>query len=424
MLCFDKTCGMNGIYWEKMTEKEDCKMKSRAEGCDMQQSAYLLEYDRRRILNCADTFENLAAVFSEMNNGEEDGAELADRETRLQQSMAQESRKNYAYQMRQLAGMMADVAATHVQLIRLGGRQEKQIVRALAGEGIFVQDIFLLRGKEDRLEISVSLCTKKDTSVTVEEIAGYLSVLMDIRLMPQKRNPYFIGEEPVSLYFEEEPSYCYMTAVSSAIKENEVVSGDSFSFLEEDGNVTMILSDGMGSGEQAAQDSGRIVDLAERILEAGLDGKSAVRMLNTMVEASGDENHMATLDMCRINLRNGECHFSKAGAASTFIKRGPLVEKVESDALPLGMMQQGTEKGSVQQLKDGDMVIMVSDGVLQDWPCGDSEFFLMQQMEMLPVTSPVDMANLLLQYVIGQCQGRIRDDMTILALGIWENEND
>ena len=96
-------------------------------------------------------------------------------------------------------------------------------------------------------EISISLCTKKDISVTVEEIAGYLSVLMDIRLVPEKRNPYFIGMEPVTLYFEEEPAYCFLTAAATAIKENENVSGDSYSFYEEDSGLTMILSDGVGS---------------------------------------------------------------------------------------------------------------------------------------------------------------------------------
>ena len=57
--------------------------------------------------------------------------------------------------------------------------------------------------------------------MTAAEIAGYLSVLMDVRLVPEKRNPYFIGMEPVSLYFEEEPAYCCLTAAATAVKENE-----------------------------------------------------------------------------------------------------------------------------------------------------------------------------------------------------------
>lgn len=400
-------------------------MKSKTADYDALQSAYLLEYDRRRILNCADTFENLAAVFAEMNrdedgNGREREGER-DREAAWRMKRAQENRRHYASYMKQLAGLMQAVAGTSVQMIRLGGRKEKQIIRALAGEGIIVQDIFLLRGQKDKLEISVSLCTKKDTSVTIEEIAGYLSVLMDIRLMPEKRNPYFVGKDMVNLYFEEEPVFCCMTAAATAVKENETVSGDCYSFFEEDDAVTMILSDGVGSGECAAKDSSRIVDLTEQILDAGLGEKMAVQMLNGMVGTEGDETHMATLDVCRVDLMTGECALIKAGAASTFIKRGDQVERVSSDTLPLGMMAEDEEKETRRQLKDGDMIILVSDGVTQDWPCGDGDFFLAQQIGKISVSSPVDMANLLLRYVIGQCQGKIRDDMTVLVTGIWEN---
>ena len=174
-------------------------MESQYWNDEVQQSAWLLDYDRRCMLDCADTFQNLAAVMGEMNWELEQEKTPDDREELLRRRQAMESRKQYAAHMRQMAGMLQSVADTSVQLIRLGGRQEKQIVRALAGEGIVVEDIYLLRGKEDRLQITISVRLTKNKSMTVEEIAGSLSVLMDIRLVPQKRNPYFVGEESVSL---------------------------------------------------------------------------------------------------------------------------------------------------------------------------------------------------------------------------------
>lgn len=402
-------------------------MKNKMLEYDALQSAYLLEYDRRRILNCADTFENLASVFSRMNReeeavscGEEEGT--GDRERTWNRRRAQESRSYYAFYMKQMAVLMQAVAKTPVQMIRLGGRREKQIVRALGAEGIWVQDIFLLRGQEDKLEVSISLCTKKDTSITIEEIAGYLSVLMDVRLIPEKRNPHFVGQDLMNLYFEEEPGFCCMTASATAIKENETVLGDCYSFFDQDDALTMILSDGVGSGEIAAKDANRIVDLTEQILDAGLGERMAAQMLNGMVSTEDEEVHMATLDMCRIDLKNGECTFVKAGAASAFIKRGNMVERISSDTLPLGLMAGGEERETQRQLQDGDMVILVSDGVIQDLPAGDGEFFLEQQIGKLAVTSPVEMANLILRFAIGQCMGKIRDDMTVLVAGIWENE--
>ncbi|MDO4292836.1 MAG: PP2C family protein-serine/threonine phosphatase [Eubacteriales bacterium] len=392
---------------------------------DARQSEYLLDYDRRRILNCADTFQSLAAVMGEMNwelAQEEEEGQKTDREQRLRQLQAFESRRQYAAHMRQMAGFMQSVAGTSVQLIRLGGRQERQIVRALAGEDIWVQDIYLLRGQEDKLEISVSLCTKEDTSVTAAEIAGYLSVLMDIRLVPEKRNPYFVGKEPVSLYFEEEPAFCCLTAAATAVEENETVSGDSYSFWEEDDGVTMILSDGVGSGECAARDSGRIVDLTERILDAGLGVRMAVQLLDGMVGAEGDERRMSTLDLCRIDLKKATCEMIKAGGAATFIKRGSSVEKISAQQLPLGMADDGKLSGSSRQLADGDMVVLLSDGVLQNWPAGDGEYLIARKLENTRTSSPVDLANLLLRYAIGQCHGKIQDDMTVLVAGIWSNE--
>lgn len=382
-------------------------MESQYWNDEVQQSAWLLDYDRRCMLDCADTFQNLAAVMGEMNWELEQEKTPDDREELLRRRQAMESRKQYAAHMRQMAGMLQSVADTSVQLIRLGGRQEKQIVRALAGEGIVVEDIYLRRGKEDRLQITISVRLTKNKSMTVEEIAGYLSVLMDIRLVPQKRNPYFVGEESVSLYFEEEPIFSCLTAAACATEETESVSGDSYSFLETDDSVAMILSDGVGSGESAARDSGRIVDLTERILDAGLGPDMAMLFLNGMAGAEGDENRMATLDLCRIDLYRGECETVKAGGAAGFIKRSDRVEKIQSRQLPLGMSASEDISEKKWQLNSGDLVILVSDGVVQNWPCGDGEYLLEQKIASLNVSSPVDLANLILRYAIRQCGGKI-----------------
>ena len=184
----------------------------------------------------------------------------------------------------------------------------------------------------------------------------------------------------------------------------------------------MILSDGVGSGESAARDSGRIVDLTERILDAGLGPDMAMLFLNGMAGAEGDENRMATLDLCRIDLYRGECETVKAGGAAGFIKCSDRVEKIQSRQLPLGMSASEDISEKKWQLNSGDLVILVSDGVVQNWPCGDGEYLLEQKIASLNVSSPVDLANLILRYAIRQCGGKIRDDMTVLVTGIWKNE--
>ena len=70
------------------------------------------------------------------------------------------------------------------------------------------------------------LSTKGRASRTVEDAADYLSVLLDMRVVSAKRNPFFIGQTPLCFFFEEEPFYCYMTGTAMAVKETEEVSGD------------------------------------------------------------------------------------------------------------------------------------------------------------------------------------------------------
>ena len=122
----------------------------------------------------------------------------------------------------------------------------------------------------------------------------------------------------------------------------------------------------------------------------------------------------------RIDLKKGECAIAKAGGASTFIKRESGVEKVSQKTLPLGFWTEAEEKEAIRSLKEGDMVIMISDGVVEDWPCGDGEQCLMRRIGEIVSDSPVDLANHLLRYAIAQCRGKIRDDMTIMVTGIWK----
>ena len=81
-------------------------MESQYWNDEVQQSAWLLDYDRRCMLDCADTFQNLAAVMGEMNWELEQEKTPDDREELLRRRQAMESRKQYAAHMRFRAEML------------------------------------------------------------------------------------------------------------------------------------------------------------------------------------------------------------------------------------------------------------------------------------------------------------------------------
>ena len=213
-----------------------------------------------------------------------------------------------------------------------------------------------------------------------------------------------------------------LTGTAKAVKENESVSGDNFSQFEMDkSGLVMMISDGMGSGEKACADSLRVLDLMERMLSAGFSGESAVQMVNTSLSMGGAESNMSTLDVCFLNLYEGTMELTKVGAASTYLKRDNMVEQISSHNLPLGVFGKLEPEVTTRKLIDGDYIIMVSDGVLDGLSQGIGEEVLSEVISRITLENPAEIAGYLLNYVIRSCKGAIRDDMTVLVAGIWEN---
>ena len=388
---------------------------------DGAQSVYLLEYGRRKIKVCADTFQNLAQIFGE--EAEEGDTQEQERAFRLLKKRLAEGRQLFAGNLQELADMMNQAAEESVRLIRLGGRRQRRLEKGLRQEGLEARDIYLIRRGDGRMELSALLSARTKNSRTVEEAADYLSVLLDIRLISAKRNPFFIGREPVCYFFEEEPEYMYLTGTAKAVKETEEISGDNFSFFEAgDGNLTAVLSDGMGSGREACQDSEAVTDMAESMLESGVPPKMAAALMNSAVANGGTGERLPTLDMCSIDLYEGECLFLKTGAAASFIKHGNRVEVIEGTALPLGAFGRMDPVLEKRSFSDGDYIILMTDGMLEGWAGGDGIARLSRFLSGTEASSPGQLANVLMKYSIERQRGRIRDDMTVLAVGLWKRE--
>lgn len=186
------------------------------------------------------------------------------------------------------------------------------------------------------------------------------------------------------------------------------------------GNQTAILSDGMGSGEKACQDSTLVVELMQKFLEAGFPAETAISMINSALVCREESANMSTLDLCSIDLYGGECRFIKVGSACSYIKRGQLVERISSGNLPMGIFQKPDVDTVCRELEDGDYVILFSDGVTDALSQGMGEEILPEVIGSCQLSNPGEIAGSLLNFCIHQCKGRIRDDMTILVIGIWK----
>lgn len=386
----------------------------------------LPEYGRRKLLTYADSIRELADSFKDMDAVRTNGqiSEVQDRRDYIWQKRLYENKELMVAHLEEMAQIMSELAQETRRCIPMGERRFKQIAHALREVDIQIKNLYLIENDMGHMEVSLTMKNLKTANLSSEEIGDLLSVLLNMHLVSAGDNAFFVGGEWQTFYYVQEAKFHVLTGVAKAVKETEKISGDNYAFFEGNaGNLTAVLSDGMGSGEKACADSTMVVELMQKFLEAGFQMEAAIQMINSALLTGGENTNMSTLDLCSLDLYNGECRFVKVGSACSYIKRQHLVDRISSGNLPLGIFQKPDTEAVGRTLMDGDYVIMISDGVLDALSQGIGEDMLSELIGSSNLENPGEMANAILNFCLHQCRGHIRDDMTVLVIGIWKKDD-
>ena len=146
-------------------------------------------------------------------------------------------------------------------------------------------------------------------------------------------------------------------------REGEELNGDSVAFFDNGQDYFYaLLSDGMGSGSEAALTSRICGVFLDKMLRAGNGKKASLDMLNDVVRGKGIEC-FATVDLFELDLLSGDACFVKSGAAPSYVIRGDSVFRIESDTYPIGIVKEAESEQTSFKLEAGDVVVLLSDGV-------------------------------------------------------------
>ena len=331
-----------------------------------------------------------------------------------------ENREVIAEQLDAMAFIMEDCAKDYEKL----NQKEKALlsrIRFLAKDrGFYITEMHLYQKQNGKKQLVTKVRTKGGC-IPMKEYREAVSHGMGIPMMQHKDSRNLIGTEETRVVFEEDTKYHAIHGVARLTKDGAVVSGDNFSFLNlENGQMVMSLSDGMGSGMEACKESETVIELIEKFLEAGFSKETAIRMMNSAMVIHGEEDVFSTIDMAAVNLYDGSAEFYKVGAAATFIKRQDGVECLLSTSLPVGVSNKMEVDGIKKQLEDGEILVMVSDGVLEYLQVPKPEETLGGIIEALDTNNPGKLAKGILERVLLYTGGKVMDDMTVLTAGIWE----
>lgn len=216
----------------------------------------------------------------------------------------------------------------------------------------------------------------------------------------------------VKITFTERPLYRVQVGIAQSIAGGEKLSGDTVEQYSDGGISGIIISDGMGSGGRAAVDSTLAAGMTAKLLAAGLQPDTVLKMVNTaLIAKSGDES-LTTLDVLLADVFTGHIKVYKAGAASSLLYSGGRVSRIESPSLPIGILRDTGFAVSSDTVSDGDIILMLSDGVLDDGIAWVEEFLR---------DADVSAADNLAQAVLDAAHIRAKnaghtDDMTVVAV--------
>ena len=151
--------------------------------------------------------------------------------------------------------------------------------------------------------------------------------------------------------------------IASSPGDEKEVSGDTvLTFESTEDYFYSLISDGMGRGEEAKKTSKFVTEFMRYALEIGAAKDTLLHLLNHII-MSVPEECSATVDLFELDLLNSEATFLKSGAASSFVKRESSIFRIRSQTAPIGLMKTIDSEKIRVEIKPGDYVIMMSDGV-------------------------------------------------------------
>lgn len=332
-----------------------------------------------------------------------------------------ENRMAVAEQLGEMAQLMNTLSNELFDIIPVDAVFQEELKRRLKKKHILAGNIWMLEQPDEKIQYFCELYTKGNRCISAVEAGQVLSKMCGCQMTPKIEGKMLLTKEIMTVRFVEDVNFRILYGAAKVTKDRETISGDNYMCTAEDnGQFFMCLSDGMGSGLEACKESEHVVDLLEQLVESGFSGESAAKLVNSVLNLQTRGGKFSTVDVSIIDLYTGICHFLKAGAATTFIKRDQWVESISSESMALGLVFPADYESLTKKLYDGDFLIMVTDGVLDALPDERAEETLKEIILQTHAKAPQELGRGILQKVLSFCEYKAADDMTVLAAGVWK----
>ncbi len=314
-----------------------------------------------------------------------------------------------------VSDILHDLAADFNGAMRSDEDSAARLTEALSAEGFGVADCVCLTGANGRMTVELELAQRPDTAISQGRLAREVSKCCGRRFdLPTLS---FEGGR-VRAALCEMPLFDAEIGTDQHIADGGKLCGDCLDYFNDGlGNTYALVCDGMGTGGRAAVDGNMAVSVMGRLLRAGLSPDSSLQIVNSALMIKSEDESLSTVDLAGIDLYTGGVTLKKAGAPLTYIKKGGRLMTREMPSLPAGILNNVKFSTETIQLNAGDLVVMVSDGVMT----GD-EKWLERLIRTWNEGSAQDLAQAVVQEAIRRRAATKDDDITAVAIRLTENE--
>lgn len=192
------------------------------------------------------------------------------------------------------------------------------------------------------------------------------------------------------------------------------VGGDTFDYSVERDFLHMSISDAMGHTVNAAQ----LATLAVGSLRNSRRSQASVvhqaQAANAAISDYAEDEGFVSALLLRVYLATGLAAAVNAGHPNPYLVRDGRVSSVDLEAdLPLGMMRETTYREQSLQLRPGDRLVLLTDGVLERNAATLDIAHALCEMGGL---HPREVVHTFARAVIGESGGELQDDATVLCV--------
>ncbi|MDO4739985.1 MAG: SpoIIE family protein phosphatase [Eubacteriales bacterium] len=333
------------------------------------------------------------------------GALLADYDARRRAELKRE----------RLAGLMAAQFDQARALLSAAGRQIESgaqpephlaaIARAaLEKEGVRAEYVYAIGGEQPqicaRLTAKAELSSLRRAAELIGEETG--------------ENYELSAHSERQLCFSPLPRLRLQVGFRSVPGNEACPNGDNrLTIRLADGRALLALSDGMGSGERAGQESADTLRLISRFLQAGVEPCAAIEAINELMLLRSGEDMYSTVDLCLIDPSGSVAELIKLGACRSYLVRGEACVRLEGGRLPLGILEEVRPAKRSLSISRGDLLIMATDGL----ECGDEDEWIVQLLREMRRESAQKIADALVEAALQRPRAH-SDDTTVLAVRV------